>query len=71
MSTHSTNAPVFGALRPAGLFEHLQSMLAVRRQRRDLARLDDNALKDIGISRYEADIEARRPAWDVPQHWLR
>ena len=70
MSTHSTNTPFFGAVRPESLFRHLLDMVALHRQRRDLAKLDDRALKDIGVSRYEAQIEAARPAWDVPHHWL-
>ena len=41
--------------------------LAVWRQRRVLARLDDNVLKDIGISRAEAEAEAARPFWDLPR----
>ncbi|WP_380053451.1 DUF1127 domain-containing protein [Falsihalocynthiibacter sp. SS001] len=39
------------------------------RQRRALARLDDAALDDMGISRDEAMAEARRPIWDVPTTW--
>jgi uncharacterized protein YjiS (DUF1127 family) len=69
MSTHSTNVPAFAALRPAGLVRHLRAMVALHKQRRDLAKLDDAALRDIEISRYEAHIESNRPAWDVPQHW--
>ena len=34
-----------------------------RRQRLRLKDLDDRILKDIGISRAEADREARRPFW--------
>ena len=36
------------------------------RQRRALARLDDKALADIGLTRDEAQIEANRPFWDIP-----
>ncbi|MFD0979056.1 DUF1127 domain-containing protein [Tropicimonas aquimaris] len=70
MSTHSTNTPFLGTIRPEGMFRQMMNMFALHRQRRDLAMLDDRALDDIGISRYEAQIEAARPAWDVPQHWL-
>ena len=52
-----------------GLFGRLAAAHAVWRQRRALSRLDDAALKDIGVSRGEAHREARRPAWDVPAHW--
>ena len=29
----------------------------------------DETLEDIGITREQANREARRPAWDVPGHW--
>ena len=35
-------------------------------QRRALARLDVNALKDLGISPADAAKEAARPFWDLP-----
>lgn len=38
----------------------------VARQRRALLRLDDHALKDIGISRADAWREGGRPWWDLP-----
>lgn len=41
-------------------------VLALYRQRRALARLDDDALDDLGITREEADAESRRPFWDFP-----
>jgi len=40
-------------------------MLAVARQRRALARLDDAALTDLGLSRLDAQHEAARPFWDL------
>lgn len=33
------------------------------RQRQALARLDDRALSDIGITRYEASQESEKPFW--------
>jgi len=47
----------------------LRMMLAVTRQRRALARLDDHALADIGLDRDTALTESRRPSWDIPAHW--
>ncbi|MDU9006340.1 DUF1127 domain-containing protein [Sedimentitalea todarodis] len=39
------------------------------RQRRALTRLDAAALRDIGLTRSEAETEARRPIWDAPESW--
>ena len=39
--------------------------LSAARERRALADLPDSILADIGISRAEAEREARRPFWDV------
>ena len=38
----------------------------VAQQRRRLSMLDDLTLKDIGISRADAEAEAERPFWDLP-----
>jgi len=43
--------------------------LSLRRQRRTLARLDDRALADIGITREQAKAEAARLIWDAPEFW--
>ena len=50
---------------PASLF----TRLAVWRSRRDLAKLDARALKDIGVSPEEAQREAALTVWDVPETW--
>ncbi len=54
-----------------GFFHWVADAHAAWRQRRALARLDDAALKDIGVSATDAAREARRPIWDVPAHWRR
>ncbi len=36
----------------------------VARQRRELARLDDRMLRDIGLTRAQAEQETRRRFWD-------
>jgi uncharacterized protein YjiS (DUF1127 family) len=48
-----------------------RGLLGSARERRGLARLDDHLLRDIGVTRQEADREATRPVWDVPDHWRR
>jgi len=60
--------PLIFRRRP-GLFARLWRMAALRRQRLDLARLDDRLLRDIGLTRTAAETEAARPAWDAPRHW--
>ena len=40
--------------------------MEVAQQRRRLSMLDDMALKDIGISRADAEAEAGRTFWDLP-----
>lgn len=51
--------------------ERLLTILDVRRTRLDLARLSDDRLRDIGLTREEVKEELARPAWDVPRHWRR
>lgn len=49
----------------------LLSLLATRKQRRALGELDADRLDDIGITSKEAQLESRKPIWDVPGHWMR
>ena len=50
-----------------GAFETLALMRSVSRERRQLARLDRQALKDLGIDPADAAREAARPFWDLPK----
>lgn len=54
----------FGAMARA-IWQGLALMLMRRRSRRMLARLDDRMLRDIGVSRNEARIEAAKPFWQA------
>lgn len=56
---------------PARPATRLMQMIALWRQRSALREMDDAQLCDLGLSRAEADAEARRPVWDVPAHWQR
>lgn len=47
----------------------LFALMDLARERRTLAGLDAHLLRDIGIDQARAATEARRPFWDVPQHW--
>lgn len=55
----------------ASIWGRLAVWRALGKQRRDLARLDQDQLCDIGLSAGEARIEADRPVWDVPNHWTK
>lgn len=72
MATFSSlsHLPLAG-LRPAASATSLLDLMALYRQRQALARLDDAALMDIGLTRAEAEKEAKRPFWDAPAHWKR
>lgn len=52
------------SLRPGMLIQRLLRWQELRRQRRELLRLDDRMLSDLGISRADAWREAHRPFWD-------
>ena len=61
-TAHSTTYP--------RLLRFAQSFLTyqrVARQRRQLRKLDESALKDIGIERTDALREANRSFWDIPE----
>jgi uncharacterized protein YjiS (DUF1127 family) len=51
--------------RPAGLRAVLARWLETARGRRALLDLDERELRDIGLSRDQARIEAARPFWDL------
>ncbi|MFQ1701614.1 DUF1127 domain-containing protein [Loktanella agnita] len=46
-------------------------ILATVHQRRSLREMEDHLLRDIGISYAEAQKEAQKPLWDVPDTWRR
>ena len=54
-----------------GFWAGLLDRIFLARQRRRLASLDDHILRDIGLTREEAQAEAAQPVWDVPAHWRR
>lgn len=51
------------------LLARLIDMLLLRRQRAQLAKLDDAALRDMGLTRAQALQEAKRHMWDAPEFW--
>ncbi|WP_338490193.1 DUF1127 domain-containing protein [Pseudomonas trivialis] len=50
----------------AGLFQGIVRWHTVYRERRLLAALNDDALKDIGLSRADVEQESQRHFWDDP-----
>lgn len=46
----------------------LQDWSVAARGRRELRQMSDHLLKDIGLSRAEADRESNRPFWDLGKH---
>ncbi|WP_411644487.1 DUF1127 domain-containing protein [Loktanella agnita] len=53
------------------LLTKLRMILATVHQRRSLREMEDHLLRDIGISYAEAQKEAQKPLWDVPDTWRR
>ena len=50
------------------LLRRVKHWFEVSRERHHLAQLDEHALKDLGISRLDARLEARRWFWDDPRY---
>ena len=69
MFTRTHRRPALRRPLLSGLITGLGAMFSLHRQRARLAVLDDHALRDIGLSRAEAEREAGRPAWDAPKGW--
>lgn len=57
---------VFGGFFGEGVLTAVLRWFEVRRQRRMLAGLSDDALKDIGMSRADIQQEVERPFWNDP-----
>ena len=55
----------------SGPLVRLLRTMAMNRSRQRLGLLDDHILRDIGLTRGEASLEAERSSWDAPAHWLR
>ena len=49
------------------LIRTMRRSIDISAERRALAHLSDEALADIGVSREDADAEARRAPWDIPE----
>jgi uncharacterized protein YjiS (DUF1127 family) len=47
----------------------LRRFHALWTQRNALKSLDSAVLRDIGVTRAQAEAEAKRPVWDAPESW--
>ncbi len=57
--------------RPTSWLSRLLLAHDLRKQRLNLRHMSDAQLADIGITRAQAEAEARRTVWDAPAHWRR
>lgn len=69
-TTHGLSIKQRLAVRLACHWQLFKLRQAIKRERQLLRSLDERALKDIGISRVDALIEARRPGRDIPAYRL-
>lgn len=63
-----TSAYLAAHQKPASILSILLKGFEVSRQRRALAAMDTVALSDLGLTREQAQREAKRSFWDIPQH---
>ena len=52
-----------------GLFRRFKQIASLSKERAELSKLTSQQLKDIGITPDQAQKEAARPAWDLPENW--
>jgi uncharacterized protein YjiS (DUF1127 family) len=71
MTTHSITAIWSRAISPFRFLRKARQMRDLVQSRRALQRLDEHLLRDIGLTRHEAETEASRAPWDAPSHWRR
>jgi uncharacterized protein YjiS (DUF1127 family) len=65
-TTYGSTAGTTGDGSPRGLVARVLFAMKVRRERQALLALDDTILRDIGLSRYDVEREARRGVLDLP-----
>ncbi|NOX40289.1 MAG: DUF1127 domain-containing protein [Alphaproteobacteria bacterium] len=71
MATIATLPRMAPTLGVAALFRAVSGRISLRNQRARLITLDDQQLRDIGVTYIQALKESRRPVWNVPSNWLR
>ncbi len=63
ITIHSQTNNQSNQARVRALIDKLKLSLIRYRSRQQLARLDDRMLRDIGISRFDAQAEVAKPFW--------
>ncbi len=71
MISASHSAHRTGSLSRLSVLATIARLYGTWRQRQSLKALDETALRDIGVTRAQADAEANRPVWDAPDNWRR
>ncbi|CUH76430.1 DUF1127 domain-containing protein [Tropicibacter naphthalenivorans] len=49
----------------------LRKLFALHQSRQALRALDADQLRDVGLTKAQAQAEANRPVWDAPDYWSR
>lgn len=69
-TAYFSHSATVAAPRPSvGIFKRIAVLITVRKTRKDLSRLTDAQLSDIGLTRDDVQAEIQRPVWDVPSNW--
>ncbi len=68
-ASYTTIATPAAAPKSVSIFALIGKMIALHKQRKALAEMDDAQLQDLGLSYADAQIEASRPFWDLPANW--
>lgn len=70
-TSHAAQGAFGPVLSISGILNRIAAWSAVARQRRQLAQLDADSLRDIGLTKDDVAKETARPFWDAPVHWRR
>lgn len=71
MTMFATPSSAYATFKTPSVFRTIAAAFSAQSQRKALKSLDDARLRDLGLTYAQALQEAKRPVWDVPNHWLR
>ncbi len=66
-ATSQRNSGLFLITKIKKVITNIKYAFEIAQQRHDLQKLDNDRLKDIGITKYQADMEINRDFWDTPE----